>query len=83
MEPDEIMLMNAHSGRDITPPWDARRVWPLVDSPVIVDYDYALEHGAAFASDGSGVTIPDPHPYVKLETPDGRPGIEVGIRGTF
>ena len=68
MEPDEVILRNAHSGRDITPPWDAMS--PLADV-------------AAFASDGSSITIPDPHPYVKLETPDGRPGIEVGIKGTF
>ena len=27
--------------------------------------------------------LPDPCPYVKLRTPDGRPGIEIGINGTF
>lgn len=67
MEPDDIMLRNTYGERGITPPWDA--LSPLADV-------------AAFASDGSGITI-DPHPYVKLEAPDGRPGIEVGIRGTF
>ena len=68
MDPDEIMLRNAHGGRDIELPWDA--LSSLVDV-------------AAFASDGSSITLPDLRPYVKLETPDGRPGLEIGIKGTF
>lgn len=68
MDPDKVMLRNAHTGRNITPPWDA------MSPPADV---------AAFASDGSGVTIPDLRPYVKLEAPDGRPGLEIGIKGTF
>lgn len=27
--------------------------------------------------------LPDPHPYVSLRCPDGRPGIEVGLKWTF
>lgn len=25
----------------------------------------------------------DPYPYVSFRAPDGRPGIEIGLRGTF
>lgn len=27
--------------------------------------------------------IPNPRPYVKFEAPDGKPGIEIGIKWTF
>lgn len=29
------------------------------------------------------IRLPDLHPYISLECPDGRRGIEVGIKGTF
>ena len=29
------------------------------------------------------IKLPDPRPYVSLECPDGRRGIEVGLKGTF
>lgn len=27
--------------------------------------------------------VPDPHPYVAVKTVSGKPGIEIGIKGTF
>ena len=29
------------------------------------------------------IRLPDLHPYISLECPDGRRGIEVGLKGTF
>ena len=29
------------------------------------------------------IRFPDLHPYISLECPDGRRGIEVGLKGTF
>lgn len=29
------------------------------------------------------IRLPDLHPYISLECPDGRHGIEVGLKGTF
>ena len=29
------------------------------------------------------IRLPDLHPYISLECPDGRRGVEVGLKGTF
>ena len=31
----------------------------------------------------SGFVLPNPCPYVSFRAPDGRPGIEIGFKGTF
>lgn len=41
------------------------------------------EEIAAFGTGGCRVPMPDPCPYMKFEAPDGRPGVEIGVKGTF
>ena len=74
MSPDEVMLKNAHSGKDITPVWDAM-TRPLTP-----------EEQAAFGRQPSMFRLPDPCPFISIGAPrTGRKGIEItiGIKGTF
>lgn len=68
--PDEVMLRNAHSGKDITPPWDAT-FRPLTP-----------EEQAAFGRE-KGLRIPDPRPFVRLNDLGDEVAVEVGVEGTF
>lgn len=68
---DEVMLRNARSGKDITPPWMPQ---PRPFSP---------EELAAFGP-APRFTLPDPRPYVQVkETKKGKYAIEAGLKGTF
>ena len=75
MDPDEIMLRNARSGRDSTPVWD------LPTRPL------TAEERAAFDRRPSPLLrLPDPRPFISVGAPKtGRKGIEVtmGLKGTF
>lgn len=75
MNPDEIMLRKARSGRDSTPVWD------LPTRPL------TAEERAAFDRRPSPLPrLPDPRPFISVGAPKtGRKGIEVtiGLKGTF
>ena len=75
MNPDEIMLRNAMSGKDSTPVWDT------VSKPL------TSEERTAFDSRPSPLPrLPDPRPFISVGAPKtGRRGIEVtiGLKGTF
>lgn len=73
MSPDEVMLKNAHSGKDIMPVWDAM-TRPLTP-----------EEQAAFGRQPSMFRLPDPCPFVKLGPGRRGHGVEItiGIKGTF
>ena len=73
MTPDEVMLRNVRSGKDITPPWD---VSPRPLTP---------EELAAFGSRPSGIRLPNPCPFVKIGPGRKGRGVEVvvGIKGEF
>lgn len=75
MNPDEIMLRNAKSGKDSTPAWD------LPTRPL------TAEERAAFDRCPSPLPrLPDPRPFISVGAPKtGRKGIEVtiGLKGTF
>ena len=75
MNPDEIMLRNAKSGKDSTPVWD------LPTRPLTVEERTALgRHLSPMPS------LPDPRPFVSVGAPKtGRRGLEitVGLKGTF
>ena len=75
MNPDEIMLRKARSGRDSTPVWD------LPPRPL------TAEERAVFALRPSPLPrLPDPRPFISVGAPKtGRKGIEVtvGLKGTF
>lgn len=73
MNPDEVILRNARSGKDITP------VWGPMTRPL------TPEEQAALGRQPSKFRLPDPRPFVKLGP--GRRGhgfeITVGVKGTF
>lgn len=74
MNPDEVMLRNARSGKDTTPVWGAM-TRPLTP-----------EERAAFGRRPSMFRLPDPRPFISFGSPrTGRKGVEVtiGIKGTF
>ena len=73
MSPDEVMLKNARSGKDIAPVWDAM-TRPLTP-----------EEQAAFGRQPSMFRLPDPCPFVKLGPGWRGHGVEItiGIKGTF
>lgn len=73
MTPDEVMLRNARSGKDITPPWDAMHRPPTP------------EELAAFGRQPSGTSLPNPRPFVKVGPGRKGRGVEVvvGIKGEF
>lgn len=77
MNPDELMLRNARSGRDSTPVWD------LLTRPLTAE----AEERAVFALRPSPLPrLPDPRPFISVGAPKtGRKGIEVtvGLKGTF
>ena len=70
MNPDEVMLRDARSGKDTTPPWDAM-TRPLTP-----------EEQAAFGKK-EGLRIPDPRPFVRLNDLGDEVAVEVGVEGTF
>ena len=75
MNPDEIMLRNARSGRDSTPVWD------LPTRPLTVEEQAALDRRPSPLP-----RLPDPRPFISIGAPKtGRKGIEVtvGLKGTF
>ena len=75
MDPDEIMLRNARSGRDSTPVWD------LPTRPLTVEEQEALDRRPSPLP-----RLPDPRPFISVGAPKtGRKGIEVtvGLKGTF
>ena len=75
MNPDEIMLRNAKSGKDSTPVWD------LPTRPLTVEEQAALDRGPSPLP-----RLPDPRPFISVGAPKtGRKGIEVtmGLKGTF
>ena len=74
MSPDEVMLKNARSGKDITPVWDAM-TRPLTP-----------EEQAAFGRRPSPLfRLPDPCPFAKFGPGRRGRGVEItiGIKGTF
>jgi hypothetical protein len=71
VNPDEVMLRNARSGKDITPVWDAM-TRPLTP-----------EEQAAFGKRDDGPRIPDPRPFVRLNDLGDEVAVEVGVEGTF
>lgn len=76
MNPDEVMLRNARSGKDITPVWD------MMAKPLTAE-----ERAEAFRPRPSPpLRLPDPHLFISVGAPkSGRKGIEVtvGLKGTF
>lgn len=75
MNPDEIMLRNAMSGKDSTPVWD------MVSKPLTSEELAALDR-RPFPMP----RLPDPHPFISVGAPkSGRRGVEVtvGLKGTF
>jgi len=68
--PDEVMLRNARSGKDITPVWDAMAK-PLTP-----------EEQAAFGP-ADGAQVPDPRPFVRFVEMGRKTAVEIGIEGTF
>lgn len=75
MNPDEAILRNVRSGKDITPVWDAMAK-PLT-----------AEEQAAFGRQPPPLSsLPDPRPFISVGAPkSGQKGIEitVGLKGTF
>lgn len=75
MDPDEIMLRNAMSGKDSTPVWD------MVSKPITSEELAALDRRPSPMP-----RLPDPHPFISVGAPkSGRRGVEVtiGLKGTF
>ena len=76
MNPDEVMLRNARSGKDITPVWD------MMAKPLTAE-----ERAEVFSHRPSPLPrLPDPQPFISVDAPkSGRKGIEVtiGLKGTF
>ena len=75
MDPDEIMLRNAMSGKDSTPVWD------MVSKPLTSEELAALDRRPS-----QMLRLPDPQPFISVGAPkSGRKGIEVtvGLKGTF
>lgn len=74
MNPDEVIMRNVRSGKDITPIWDAMAK-PLT-----------AEEQAAFGRPSLSFHRPDPCPFISVGTPKtGQKGLEitVGLKGTF
>lgn len=75
MNPDEIMLRNAMSGKDSTPVWD------MVSKPLTSEELVVLDHRPSPLP-----RLPDPQPFISVGAPKtGRRGVEVtvGLKGTF
>lgn len=75
MNPDEVMLRNARSGKDITPVWD------MMAKPLTAE-----ERAEVFSHRPSPPRLPDPHLFISVGAPkSGRKGVEVtvGLKGTF
>ena len=75
MNPDEIMLRNAMSGKDSTPVWD------MGSKPLTPEERTALDRRPSPLP-----RLPDPQPFISVGVPKtGRKGIEVtvGLKGTF
>ena len=75
MNPDEIMLRNAMSGKDSTPVWD------MVSKPLTSEELAALDRRSSPLP-----RLPDPCPFISVGAPKtGRKGLEVtvGLKGTF
>lgn len=75
MDPDEIMLRDAMSGKDSTPVWD------MVSKPLTSEELAALDRRPSPMP-----RLPDPQPFISVGAPKpGRKGIEVtiGLKGTF
>lgn len=75
MNPDEIMLRDAMSGKDSTPVWDT------VSKPLTSEELAALDRRPSPLP-----RLPDPQPFISVGAPKtGRRGIEVtiGLKGTF
>ena len=75
MNPDEVMLRNARSGKDITPVWD------MMAKPLTAE-----ERAEVFSHRSSPPRLPDPHLFISVGAPkSGRKGVEVtvGLKGTF
>ena len=75
MNPDEIMLRNAMSGKDSTPVWD------MVSKPLTPEERTTLDRRPSPLP-----RLPDPQPFISVGVPKtGRKGIEVtvGLKGTF
>ena len=75
MNPDEVILRNVRSGKDITPVWDA------MAKPLTAEEQAALGRRPLPLS-----SLPDPCPFISVGAPkSGQKGIEitVGLKGTF
>ena len=76
MNPDEVMLRNARSVKDITP------VWGMMAKPLTAE-----ERAEVFSHRPSPpFRLPDPHLFISVGAPkSGRKGVEVtvGLKGTF
>ena len=75
MNPDEVILRNARSGKDITPVWDA------MAKPLTADEQAAFGRRPSQLS-----SLPDPRLFISVGAPkSGQKGIEitVGLKGTF
>ena len=75
VDPDEIMLRDAMSGKDSTPVWD------MVSKPLTPEELAALDRRPSPLP-----RLPDPQPFISVGAPkSGRKGIEVtiGLKGTF
>ena len=75
MNPDEVMLRNARSGKDITP------VWGMTAKPLTSEELAALDRRPSPMP-----RLPDPHLFISVGAPkSGRKGVEVtvGLKGTF
>ena len=61
----------------------------IQDNPVYRDPRFLAETigdkdlAALLKKEKFEIRLPDLHPYISLECPDGRRGIEVGLKGTF
>ena len=75
MNPDDVMLRDAMSGKDSTPVWD------LPTRPLTAEEQAALGRRPSPLP-----RLPDPRPFISVGAPKtGRKGIEVtvGLKGTF